>query len=350
MIVKEIFEELTKDLDKREKTILDLRFGLSGKKKSLQEIGDGFGITKERVRQIQEKLLNKFYGKIEENKKVNKIFELVYELLTESNGFKSKNSLLNKLAQDLEIKEDEINYLRFFLIFAKGIEDILKDEFHEDFYSLKESKDKIEKFFHYISVKFKNKKYKWDDFKEIFSEEFYRLVKEKVADETIEEFLKISTHIWLNPFNEVGHVTSLFIAPKNAQDKIYALFKYLNKPLHFKELHDHLKKVSQKHHELIHRFWKNVPNASTIHNELIKSEKFVLVGRGLYALKEWDYSGLFVKDLILEILKKHKKPIPKETLKKMVLEKKLVKPETVTANLYQLKGKIKIHPEGLVSL
>ena len=46
-------------LDDREKVIIEDYFGISGTSKTLEEIGDSFGLTKERVRQIKEKALRK---------------------------------------------------------------------------------------------------------------------------------------------------------------------------------------------------------------------------------------------------------------------------------------------------
>jgi len=46
-------------LDSREKGIISEYFGLSGKPKTLEEIGSGLNLTKERVRQIKEKALRK---------------------------------------------------------------------------------------------------------------------------------------------------------------------------------------------------------------------------------------------------------------------------------------------------
>jgi len=46
-------------LDDREKVIIEDYFGISGTEKTLEEIGNSFGLTKERVRQIKEKALRK---------------------------------------------------------------------------------------------------------------------------------------------------------------------------------------------------------------------------------------------------------------------------------------------------
>jgi len=46
-------------LDEREKVIIDDYFGLSGSTRTLEEIGNDFNLTKERIRQIKERALRK---------------------------------------------------------------------------------------------------------------------------------------------------------------------------------------------------------------------------------------------------------------------------------------------------
>jgi RNA polymerase primary sigma factor len=56
-------------LDERERTVLEARFGFSGKSCTLEEIGEKLGITRERVRQIEKKAL----WKLQRNYHIRKI-------------------------------------------------------------------------------------------------------------------------------------------------------------------------------------------------------------------------------------------------------------------------------------
>lgn len=61
-----MLKDLLKDLDPREVTILRYRFGLDGdEEKTLEEVGRKFGLTRERIRQIQEIALKKLRKKID---------------------------------------------------------------------------------------------------------------------------------------------------------------------------------------------------------------------------------------------------------------------------------------------
>ncbi len=71
--VTRMLQEMVKTLDQREATILRYRFGLDGgSEKTLEEVGQKFGVTRERVRQIQNIALNKLRKMIEKLEAVQK--------------------------------------------------------------------------------------------------------------------------------------------------------------------------------------------------------------------------------------------------------------------------------------
>jgi RNA polymerase primary sigma factor len=64
--VTKMLQELVRTLDPREATILRARFGLDGgSQRTLEEVGEKFGVTRERVRQIQNIALRKLRKMIE---------------------------------------------------------------------------------------------------------------------------------------------------------------------------------------------------------------------------------------------------------------------------------------------
>jgi hypothetical protein len=73
-------------------------------------------------------------------------------------------------------------------------------------------------------------------------------------------------------------------------------------------------------------------HVATCHNELIKDKRFVLVGRGLYALSEWGYSTGVVKDVIADVLKVNG-PLTREEVIDKVRNERYVKDNTIVVNL-----------------
>lgn len=142
--------------------------------------------------------------------------------------------------------------------------------------------------------------------------------------DTLESYLSISKLIKQNPYGEFGLVTWPSIKPRGVKDKAYAVLAKSGKPMHFREVAGAISKSG----------WSpKRAHPQTVHNELIKDPRFVLVGRGLYALTEWGFEPGTVSDVITGVLKIAKKPLSKDDITKRVLAQRFVKPNTVFLNL-----------------
>ena len=126
------------------------------------------------------------------------------------------------------------------------------------------------------------------------------------------------------------------IRPRGVRDKAYAVLLKAARPLHFREVASAISKAG----------WSSrKANPQPVHNELIKDPRFVLVGRGLYALAEWGYEPGTVGEVMAGLLKAARRPLSKDEIVKRVLEKRFVKPNTILFNL-QDKRWFKTTPEG----
>jgi hypothetical protein len=117
------------------------------------------------------------------------------------------------------------------------------------------------------------------------------LIREKVKEEILRSWLNISRIIKSNPLGDWGHVSSPYISPRGMKDLAFLVLKKHGSPLHFSE-------VAEK----IENTFSRKAHLATVHNELIKDDRFVLVGRGIYALGEWGYKPGTVRDIIREVL------------------------------------------------
>jgi RNA polymerase primary sigma factor len=60
LVLKELVEDLLERLTERERAVLSLRYGLAdGRSRTLAEVGQAFQVTRERIRQIEARALDK---------------------------------------------------------------------------------------------------------------------------------------------------------------------------------------------------------------------------------------------------------------------------------------------------
>jgi hypothetical protein len=121
-----------------------------------------------------------------------------------------------------------------------------------------------------------------------------------------------------------GLVKWPMVNPKNIRDKIYVILKENGKHMHFNEIAAAIKDSDFKRKDV---------TTQAIHNELIKDKRFVLIGRGIYALKEWGYEKGTVADIISEVLRQANEPLHRDEIVKRVLKSRFVKETTILLNL-----------------
>ncbi len=143
-----------------------------------------------------------------------------------------------------------------------------------------------------------------------------------------EYVVSLSRRIQQGPFGDYGLVEWPAIHPRGVRDKAHLVFEKEAKPLHFRE-------ISNLIDAYFVRMGKGLrkTNPQTVHNELIKDPRFVLIGRGLYALAGWGYNPGTVKDVLVQILKEKEQPMPRQEILGIIAERRFVKPNTVFLNL-----------------
>ena len=94
--------------------------------------------------------------------------------------------------------------------------------------------------------------------------------------------------------------------------------------MHFSEIADSIKDSAFKRKDV---------TTQAIHNELIKDKRFVLIGRGIYALDSWGFSKGTVADIITDVLERSGEPLHRDEIVKQVLKSRQVKETTILLNL-----------------
>ena len=143
----------------------------------------------------------------------------------------------------------------------------------------------------------------------------------------IQSFMSISKNIGSNVFNEIGLTKWPEIKPRGVRDKSYLVLKKEGNPKHFREITELINTAN---------FSTRKAHIQTVHNELIKDDRFVLVGRGIYALAEWGYESGTVKEVIASLLRKEGSQT-KEQVIAHVMKTRMVKPNTVILGMQDKK-------------
>jgi len=338
LFFEDVVNSITKDINERAIVMIADRFGFrKNGPKTLGQIGETYGITRERVRQIIKEAINKVRQRALKDELFKKAEDKIKFTINEKHGIISKKELLETLASH----EDEENFIGFILHCSDNFNLIDDQEEMEAVVTHNQFDFKIWK-----NIKEKAKEILHSHKKTLDSEFFYNeFLKHhpELEREVFFSFLSVSSEIKRGVFEKWGIIHWKEIAPKGVKEKAYLIIKEHNKPLHFREV---AKLIDE------YKLNKRRTHPQTVHNELIKDDKFVLVGRGTYALREWGYQRGTVRDVITEILGSSREPLHQDEIIEKVLSVRNVKKTTIIINLnnffkkidkqkYSLKSKIK---------
>ncbi len=303
----------------REREIITRRFGLFDRRETLEQIGELLGITRERVRQLEKAILIRLKIAAEENKvpAIGDVERLIIRDLSE-NG---RVARVHDLTQRLVDGENDARH-RAHVAFISELSPNLVILTENDNYH------------HAVGIK------EYGDEKKIKShvDEIVKTVKkhgEPLQAEALHEKLSHENPTQVRALASTSkHLASLkdnwglakwpTVNPKNIRDKIYVILAENGKPMHFSDIAKAIKKSDFKRRDV---------TTQAIHNELIKDKRFVLIGRGIYALDNWGFSRGTVADIITDVLKKAGEPLHRDEIVKRVLKSRQVKETTILLNL-----------------
>lgn len=325
-----IIAKILEPLKEREKLILSKRYGLNNEAlQTLKVVGQEQGLTRERVRQIEKELLKNLKRGVNELEEFISARDLLISAITEHGGLMSEDSLINYLGYS---EEGDVQALKFLLRLITEIEEHNEDEHvRQSWAKLGFNKDFLYKFV--VTTKELLTKHgqplEADKFLEKFQEsDFYKENQDKLTPKIVLNYLQASSGVKKNPFGEFGLGHWNEIKPKDVGDKAYLVMKHHKKPEHYSVITD----LINEHNIDGRKAYKE-----TVHNKLIKDKRFVLVGRGIYALTEWGYKPGVVSDIIAEILSESGQPLTRDQIVEKVLERRMVKKNTVLVGLSNKK-------------
>jgi hypothetical protein len=313
-VIEDVLDTIERD---REREIISRRFGLFDRKETLEQIGELLGITRERVRQLEKAVLARLKANAATSlPQIKEVQTVLTEQLRQMGGVARVSDLAAKLTKEnSRIDQARVSFLSRLCPKVAVIDE--NDYFHHAVGvttagSEKQIRDQVNAIIEAI--------------KKIGEPVNIDKVAEAVKDKDarhVQALASTSKQIaTLN--NRWGLVKWPMVNPKNIRDKIYVILHDSGKPMHFNEISKSIKDSS---------FRRKDVTTQAIHNELIKDKRFVLIGRGIYALKEWGYDKGTVADVISKVLKKAGEPLHRDEIVKRVLKSRQVKETTILLNL-----------------
>ena len=289
--IQNAIDEALKTIDQeREREIISRRFGLFDRKETLEQIGEMLGITRERVRQLEKAILIRLKMAAEkgqipsvsdverlivrdlsENGRVARVHDLAERLVGKDKlaAHKPHVAFLSELSPKLSVVNENDNYHHAVGISEHGNEKVIKKNVDDVVRAIKKNGEPIH-------------------IEKLHNELNYEHPSHVRGLASVSKSLASLKDVW-------GLVKWPTVNPRNIRDKIYVILADNGKPMHFSDIAKAIKDSDFKR--------KNV-TTQAIHNELIKDKRFVLIGRGIYALDEWGYSKGTVSDIITKVLKK----------------------------------------------
>jgi DNA-directed RNA polymerase delta subunit len=316
--VEQVVSDILATIEReREREIVSRRFGLFDRKETLEQIGELLGITRERVRQLEKAVVTKLKAaagqslphikevqaaitsQLEQAGSVSRISDLSAKITKENSRVdQARVAFLTLLCPQLVVIDENDNFYH-----AVGLASAANDK------QLRSQIDKV-----------------IDAVKQIGAPTSIDKLAQAVGDKDLAHVAGLASvsKKLASLHGRWGLIKWPMVNPKNIRDKIYVILFEKGKPLHFNYIAAAIKDSSFKRKDV---------TTQAIHNELIKDSRFVLIGRGIYALKEWGYEKGTVADIITQVLKKSKEPLHRDEIVKRVLKSRHVKETTILLNL-----------------
>ncbi len=300
----------------REREIVSRRFGLFDRRETLEQIGELLGITRERVRQLEKSIVTKLKAAAEKDLpdiskvesalsahlhdmgKVARVQDVAARLSGNSKTDQARVAFLANLSPKIAVIDDNDHFFHAIGLASEHTEKVIREHVNKIIDAISEIGEPT-------------------DIQKIADKVGSQDVKHTEALASISKNVASLNGRW-------GLIKWPMVNPKNIRDKIYVILHENGKPMHFNEIAEAIKGSNLKRKDV---------TTQAIHNELIKDPRFVLIGRGIYALKEWGFKKGTVSDVIAEVLNKEGGPLHRDEIVRRVLKSRQVKETTILLNL-----------------
>lgn len=319
LVTQDIVTQVLATIEReREREIIARRFGLFDRKETLEQIGEMLGITRERVRQLEKSVITRLKATAEQGNvpHISDFENLLISLLQPLGNVARVSQLTTKLSPTPNREEQA--RVAFLAQLCPQLVVVSEDDNFHNSVGIKAVRDEAQ-----LKTAVTNLVATIKELGEPKSIEDIATASD-AQNPTETAALASTSKLLATLNNRWGLIKWPMVNPKNIRDKIYVILKENGQHMHFNQISDAIKDSEFKRKDV---------TTQAIHNELIKDKRFVLIGRGIYALKEWGYEKGTVADIITEVLKDAGEPLHRDEIVKRVLSSRFVKETTILLNL-----------------
>jgi hypothetical protein len=321
--VQDLVNNLLIVLSEKEKYIIENRFSLNDNPKlTLETIGKKYNVTRERIRQIEKNALKKLKRNVN-NTALSDITTLALDIIHEFGGIIDEERMITEvLRRSPDPDMIDVNSLKLTIDLEGDIEHVHNTIQYRPYWKNTDIKGSTVKAVCNAAHKILAVN------KEVLDAQVLaeRIIKEGALNLTprfVKSAFDLDRRLFVIEDNEIGLSSWRSVNPKTLRDKIFFVLKTIKKPLHYIDISNRIASLN---------FDNKSINTQAVHNELIRHDGFVLIGRGIYALKDWGYEEGTVADVITSILRE-KGQMKRDEIIAEVLERRQVKKITVQLNL-----------------
>ncbi|MBU2101263.1 hypothetical protein KKH05_00875 [Patescibacteria group bacterium] len=270
--IEDLVKKALQVQDKRARDIVVRRYGLkTPQKNTLASLGLEYGLTRERVRQIEATSLRGIGSKIKEDEQAKKFIKLTEDYLKSVANLRRSDLL----AKDIgilsglydghdQVFENKLNFL------AKVLGRPYVIDATPSTYTIWH----LDKSIHDIALSLVKKLLNVKEHN--FNKYVIDVIDEyDLTESVILNYLSLSKNFSIGPYGHMGADHWLKVNPKTVRDKAYLVLSESEEPMHFRDIAESVNSISD-----------GDKASATVHNELIRDPRFVLIGRGTYSLNE----------------------------------------------------------------
>jgi len=303
----------------RDRAVIEHRFGLGGKRETLNEVGQRFHLTRERIRQVENSTLRALRGVLAADPvpEVSAAIEQVTDTIDDMGQAASVDALATRVVGESTTVARGVvmllSELSPHLVVMAGNANYHASIVHSDTLDKRAVRAQIDTL---VAALQKHGQ-------PVALADWPGIVETPSSAAQVAAIASLSKEI-IHKGDEWGLPQWAIMNPHNIRDLAYILLRQVGEPMHYSAIADAVNAGAMG---------ASAFSRKVVHNGLIKDPRFVLIGRGKYALAEWGYTKGSLPDVIAGVLRQES-PLSSDEIVRRVMQVRHLQDRTIRMSLH----------------